>query len=396
MSSSKRPHTKSRLGCDQCKKRRIRCDYNAPECANCGKKGLVCGYRAWESAVDRLLDRLRPPPPAPRDAGPIPTAPHLPSPSLPTATTAISFSLHDLGLLHDWTLSAAGTIVRRDDPTFHKIWQRDVPKLGLEHPFLMHAILSFAAAYRVHHPDAAFPSHDKADEAARAHYDLALVEMRGTVSSLVPELADPLLCFSILISFVTLFLGTRDTLDPINDTLHLFQTIRITTGILQNDVIRAHLATSRIGALIQHGGAAAARNGYPDGVCESLDSLLVCRSGRNASSTGAEDYERLLATVAAKLKHMFSLTTAHPDSWDHLLSWPISLFSELPDFMCAIEQREPRALCVLAHWCVPLCNAPPKWFVKDWPSLLLARIHEVLAGTQWERGLIWASGNVAT
>jgi hypothetical protein len=385
MSSSKRTHTKSRLGCDQCKKRRIKCDYIAPECGKCSKRGLSCAYRTWGPAIDRLQPHGRAPEPAD----------HRPPPdSLPPSTSTTSFSLYDLGLVQDYTLRSSITLSRRDDPSFHEIWQQDVPKLALDHSYLMHAILSFAAAYRSRHPDPASPRDSKAVQAARDHYDQALVDMRVSISDVTAELADPLLCFSILIAFVTSFLGTVDESGPLETTVRLFQTIRSLVGVMHDDIIRSHLAESKIGALVRHNDAIA-RNTLPEGLTDSLDQLLFSDSKHDSHDTESAAYNELLAGAVMKLKVMFSLTTTHPDSWDHLLSWPISLSSKLPELIKAIEDHEPLALCILAHWSVALCNAPPKWYVKNWPRTLLQTIHAFLSGSKWKKSLDWAIREVS-
>ncbi|PVI08235.1 hypothetical protein DM02DRAFT_608306 [Periconia macrospinosa] len=387
MSSSKRPHTKSRLGCAQCKKRRIKCDNRAPECANCNKKGIQCEYRSWESAVEQL--QL----PRPQNDSPTAIADRHLSPAAPPSSMSSTFSLYDLGLLHTFTIRASVTVIRRDVASFRTIWQEDVPQLSLDHPYLMHAILSFAAAYNMHHSTPESHSDDQAHRAARDHYDKALVSMRALVSQITREAADPLLCFSILICFVTMFLGKVDGLEPINIALSLFRTIRSTEGILNNDIVRAHLKESRIGTLITKPGDVP-RLERPEGICASLDWILTSSLEHNIdpSSSG---YNRLLTTAALKLKHMFTLTTTNPSSWDYLLLWPISLVAELPELIDAIQLHEPHALCLLAHWCVPLCNAPPKWFVQDWPIMVLRTIQGILVGSQWERGLEWALGQVS-
>ncbi|KAH7092416.1 hypothetical protein FB567DRAFT_435486 [Paraphoma chrysanthemicola] len=41
-----RPHNKSRLGCQQCKRRKIKCDLRPRVCANCEKRGLDCGFQS--------------------------------------------------------------------------------------------------------------------------------------------------------------------------------------------------------------------------------------------------------------------------------------------------------------------------------------------------------------
>ncbi|KFZ15964.1 hypothetical protein V501_02477 [Pseudogymnoascus sp. VKM F-4519 (FW-2642)] len=40
----RRSHTKSRKGCDTCKRRHIRCDENFPQCKNCTKHNVRCPY----------------------------------------------------------------------------------------------------------------------------------------------------------------------------------------------------------------------------------------------------------------------------------------------------------------------------------------------------------------
>lgn len=40
----RRSHTKSRHGCDRCRKRRIKCDESGPPCRNCMAQNAVCQY----------------------------------------------------------------------------------------------------------------------------------------------------------------------------------------------------------------------------------------------------------------------------------------------------------------------------------------------------------------
>ncbi|KAH8742420.1 hypothetical protein F5883DRAFT_442370, partial [Diaporthe sp. PMI_573] len=38
------PHRKSRLGCLQCKRRKIKCDETRPACLNCIRREVSCAY----------------------------------------------------------------------------------------------------------------------------------------------------------------------------------------------------------------------------------------------------------------------------------------------------------------------------------------------------------------
>lgn len=50
-------HTKSRRGCLSCKKRKVKCQENRPECDNCVRIGLVCEYPT--SVRDKEIDGQR-------------------------------------------------------------------------------------------------------------------------------------------------------------------------------------------------------------------------------------------------------------------------------------------------------------------------------------------------
>jgi hypothetical protein len=120
----------------------------------------------------------------------------------------------------------------------------------------------------------------------------------------------------------------------------------------------------------------------PQDLSDSLDKLQYSGLKHDFQDKESSAYNGLMTGAVMKLKFMFSFTTICPDSWDYLLSWPISLSSELPGFIEAIKHYEPLALCILAHWSVALYNAPPKWYVKDWPRTLLETIKAISSGTK--------------
>ncbi|QQK46297.1 Aflatoxin biosynthesis regulatory protein [Penicillium digitatum] len=54
----RRAHTKSRQGCDQCKRRRVKCDEKGPPCSNCISRELSCTYFRAPSRPDSRHDFL--------------------------------------------------------------------------------------------------------------------------------------------------------------------------------------------------------------------------------------------------------------------------------------------------------------------------------------------------
>lgn len=65
-------HTKSRNGCYNCKRRKVKCQETLPECGHCARIGLVCEY-----------------PPSPQRL-------QSPSPSMALQSTPTTFSMEDL------------------------------------------------------------------------------------------------------------------------------------------------------------------------------------------------------------------------------------------------------------------------------------------------------------
>jgi hypothetical protein len=75
-------HTKSRNGCYNCKRRKVKCQENLPECYHCKRIGLVCEY-----PPPKNLDRN----PAPRNA---------------LSVTPTTFSMEDMRFFQHFLLSA--------------------------------------------------------------------------------------------------------------------------------------------------------------------------------------------------------------------------------------------------------------------------------------------------
>lgn len=53
-SSSRRGHFKSRLGCFNCKRRRVKCNELHPSCSPCRRLGLFCDYPSAPRAVELI------------------------------------------------------------------------------------------------------------------------------------------------------------------------------------------------------------------------------------------------------------------------------------------------------------------------------------------------------
>ncbi|KAG8160523.1 hypothetical protein KVR01_010059 [Diaporthe batatas] len=108
----RRGHFKSRNGCFNCKKRRIKCQETHPACGHCIKGKLKCEYPAVPQIVHQ-----------PRDQLPL-------------------FSMQDMRFFQHFLQYSFPHHPLGND----KIWTHEVPCLSYSHEFLMHSILGLAAS----------------------------------------------------------------------------------------------------------------------------------------------------------------------------------------------------------------------------------------------------------
>ncbi|OAA80184.1 Zn(2)-C6 fungal-type DNA-binding domain protein [Akanthomyces lecanii RCEF 1005] len=112
----RRGHTKSRRGCYNCKRRRIKCQETHPACGHCVKTGLKCEYPAAPQII------------------------HQPHHQIPL------FSLQDMRFFqHFLTQCYPHHPLKQEE-----VWTHEIPCIAHNHEFLMHAILGFAASELVH------------------------------------------------------------------------------------------------------------------------------------------------------------------------------------------------------------------------------------------------------
>ena len=208
-------HRKSRLGCQRCKARRVKCDEGKPQCGGCKRHGVTCVYapsqggslspgsqglvstspseiseRGSSSITDeQVFDRD---PAGQRHS----TAAESDVVDIPETA---SERLLQLRLFHHHVYNLTNLF-----PTQHpenlRIWQNDVPVMALKHDNLLYALFSYAATNLIRsNPD------DAELVAARQRYlAVALGEQRKAVVELSIDNADAM-CFAALLIHSTHF-----------------------------------------------------------------------------------------------------------------------------------------------------------------------------------------------
>ena len=128
-------HKKSRTGCQRCKARKVKCDETYPVCGKCHRQGVECVYLnsslGSSGATSTKISSATP------------------QPSSSSQALYPDDRLLELRLFYHYqnvghTMSAGGT-----DSIIDTIWSQRVPLMALEHPFLLHAVLSIAALHLI-------------------------------------------------------------------------------------------------------------------------------------------------------------------------------------------------------------------------------------------------------
>ncbi|KAK0639541.1 hypothetical protein B0T16DRAFT_312402, partial [Cercophora newfieldiana] len=387
----RKSHTKSRNGCTNCKKRRIKCDEKGPPCANCVARSWSadkCTYEALTRAP-RMPDDRR------NDRRP----PYLPSPSPdPAASQAAVLSpsswsssptgdrLLELELLHRWstrTWTAFYAI-----PECQPYLLDYLPRKALRHSYLLNAIFASAAAdLALSSSMSAFDEGRSATKYLRASLEYgnrASAEFRAQISELTPENIDLVAYFSSMsyvVNFVTpSVLSSHDTSETTLDRVLV--------------LVDAVLASARIGIdkhqwlLNSPCPARVIATRYPVdlGLMERLDpstkiaiGLLtsVCQRVQLSDGRTAGDVFTYKLAVG-QTKYCFAEENA-----GRLQKYFTSVFPIAGDeFATHLRLREPMALFVLMYWGVLVHKATGRevgaWMVGDTGRQIVEEVSELL------------------
>ncbi|KAM5343975.1 hypothetical protein ACJ41O_012512 [Fusarium nematophilum] len=112
----RRGHTKSRNGCLNCKRRRVKCPETFPECDHCKRLGLSCAYPSKGGLMA--------------------------SPSKALRSTATQFTMEDLRLFQHFIFHAYPPL-----PIYGETVWKEVATLSHHFEFLIHAMLGLAASH---------------------------------------------------------------------------------------------------------------------------------------------------------------------------------------------------------------------------------------------------------
>ncbi|KAL2264083.1 hypothetical protein VTK26DRAFT_2577 [Humicola hyalothermophila] len=435
--SKRRPHRKSRTGCAECRRRRIKCGEEKPRCRSCVRHGAICQYpepagpcraarsvaAASPTAADAAatLTQLG----SSRD-GDVTTAASIPSPSIIDgdgvpfgASTDLNFSMADLSLLHHWTVSTSHSLVQC--PSIDRIWQAVLPQIGFRFPFVMHAILSLAALHLGHIVGPPH-RHRYTIEAVR-HHNSALRGFRETINQPSPENADALFACSTL-NVIYVFgvspwsssaASTSVDAAEAGSPHHPFPQTRDQSGSCKSRVLGAEwmpmvrgvravlpavmdrVRAGPLGALValeDWGSIELDRDGPVED--ERFRALRSAWAGQGTRGGDEEVrvYDETLDTFRKCYLYIVSgmrESDDGPEGRGFNRAWAgplIFLFMAPDEFLMRLHQRQPAALVIFAHFGAVLHRLQRFWFLDGWARNIVEVVDDIL-GDYWKPWTAW-------
>ncbi|KAL6788089.1 hypothetical protein J3E68DRAFT_439988 [Trichoderma sp. SZMC 28012] len=333
---SRRWHSKSRLGCAPCKRRRVKCDMNTPVCGRCYRYGEHCPFADTTAARGASIEALQ--------AGIV----------IWDSSLSASEDIYNLSpsmLLLTKSAQCEASLI------FHEAQQ---------HVFAKQALNALSVL---------FCQGQAAINSIKAHA-WHLKASAGFHASVAGKIVSTYFAQWIFGLATTVFqirlCVTHPREDAIAETFHLLRgTARLAVAIaprFMQDQRLAHDRTKDTGAKIDP---------------EFLERIKILKTNIRM----VEPNEESLIQAAELLQTWCVSIQGQPRTWLHILSWP-ALVSE--DFVTKLHCKNKNrsvALAIFLHWCVIMIRFDDTWFLNGWITQLAQQAWAQLGGG-WESTVI--------
>ncbi|KAE8370356.1 hypothetical protein BDV27DRAFT_79167 [Aspergillus caelatus] len=424
---SRKSHRKSRLGCGNCKRRRIKCDEVRPSCGGCLRHSVECDYQLEESSTNLPTPaenaNAQPPATAPRK---VPSKRHQTFISsyqsnfkppkrahrtrkslsiqllqcsssdriLPTlACRPFEFTIIDMELFHNFLnpTDSGGS----ECQSAARVQLSQLSRLGFTFPYVLRLLLACSGFQLARRPEivqlqqSAIQGKDYHVVAER-HYNLAIREVAAAVPRLNKENCHAVYTAAVYIFICSFAIGPRAgeymafSDDGQGGFLSLFMGVRtvleISSKLFSPDIVlRGDEGESGSESEPDAESTGTARSstitceyGYWMG---QLRHLIDSELGGNDTLSSVYNmvFERLCQCYDVIYSPSSPITTAL--LWPCIFGW----LYRLPDvFMVGLRQRHQPALVLFSYFVLLLDELTGNWFLQDWPKHILIGIYRNL------------------
>ncbi|KAH6716466.1 hypothetical protein BKA61DRAFT_603196 [Leptodontidium sp. MPI-SDFR-AT-0119] len=409
---SRKFHTKSRHGCNECKHRKVKCDEARPSCLRCLNRRAPCTYtspfiqdyqKEWASITflassatpaSTSLAPSNPESPSQTFQRLVPTFSPSPAPAIdaiPSTKSEDTYRSHDMALLHHYTTNTSMTITRSS--ALQHIWQMVIPKLSFSSPYLLHCILALSASHLAQRPplDSTNSSHHY-QSLVREHHRAAVSLFRPQLENINPQNGPAIFAFSVL--FICLSLSMPTPLDSLlsqrdkckSFIMQMNTSIRLIRGIHDVSLPSVpHFQESLFHQLLL-----IEKTGHKEPL--SFDAEVIIRLIEQSVDTDPAivSLKDGYTAVLQRLRYCNPRRDEKTEQTAIVLMWPVAL---PPFFFDEVEKMRPVALAILAFFGVLLHSVSKEWWIDDIGKKLVKAVAEMLP-RGWESVTAWAKMNI--
>lgn len=304
----------------------------------------------------------------------------LPEHCLPAENGPAAFDILDMQLLHHFVCDLSQMFA--DEGRSLRKWRVDIPKIGIDHPFVLHAILAVSALHL---------SRDMPHAERQRYKTRAADHCANTLPVMISALNDTSeLDSSALFAaamFLTLYhlalgptpgqyLGYSD--DGEAEWMWLFRGLRYISETARPELLKDW----------REDVSSSPRPVHPDDsnhslLLESQKHIAKLRNHIVALRMESDHFDRYL-TALDSLEESFvkTLDTRHKLASQEAIAW---LYRMRPDFVTALQEKLPMALVIFAHFGVLLSRLEHIWYINGWSEHILTNIqsHLHLSYREW-------------
>ncbi|KAF7938962.1 uncharacterized protein EAE98_001299 [Botrytis deweyae] len=364
-SSSRRSHRKTRTGCNNCKRRKIKCGEGKPSCLNCIKHSVQCDYSKADAATSAKNTPL----------------------SSPGSSTSVSapnnvlgrtvegqdpyLNLMDLEVFNNFCVSTSNSL--NSNSVVRNIYHTTIVQIAFQHEFVMRALLALSALHMARNrPDQS----ERLYEYSKQQHEAALRQGTAFIPHITTETCAALHVFSIFTGMHTL--GRPRSVDEfvivgengITSWLVLFRGV---TAII--DQFKDALLTGPLAILFKaREERVMLRQTYADDEVEHLSHLRIAIETTVPDEHEVQMYTEAIRGLELSYKFMYKCPAEQYETGD-IFIW---LFRVPDEYLSRLNDGTQEALAILAYSVVCFKKLENLWWIEGWSNHLMANIYQFL------------------
>ncbi|KAF7914333.1 uncharacterized protein EAF01_000739 [Botrytis porri] len=379
--TTKRPHKKSRAGCQTCKTKKIKCDEAKPTCSFCEIRKLSCQYIQKVAKVNDTTS----PKEHNQTTSLVKSSTHdwpvqsvdfswdprsAPFPPLRTATGVLS--VMDLRMVHHYS-TYTGPIVALGPAACH-VMKVTVPSLAFENPFLLNGMLGLASLHNQH----LLPQNEEHKQQTALYRGKAFRDYRAALETVTKDSKNYEAVLVMALLLVVLASGDRGDNDELTvaSWMGLYSGLRIIVSMKTSD--GGVTNTTSVGPLF-------VRNFNDLLATPVVPSALLHMLRMDPEDQDYEDLQVYCGTLDALGNLYASLRQDELSEplFIRIISWPSFTPNE---FTSLVKRKRPRALVICAYYMSFIKLVSGLWWLEGLADRDIRAIADML-GPNWNHVL---------